>query len=58
MDSDYSSLKKDLKDNADNQEVIDAMIDYYRLKLKMLEQILEELKNNDDKTENNKSVSI
>ncbi len=58
MDSDYSSLKKDLKDNADNQEVIDAMIDYYRLKLKMLEQILEELKNNDDKTENNKTVSI
>jgi hypothetical protein len=49
LDDDYSSLKNDLKDNADNEEVINAMIEYYRLKLSMLETILDEIQKNDDK---------
>ena len=51
LDREYDDLKKDLKDNADNEEVVAAMIDNYRLKLDILEQILQEIrqhKNNDD----------
>jgi len=51
FDADYQLLKKDLKDNADSEEVINAMIEHYRLKLNMLEKILKEIKkdnNNQD----------
>lgn len=44
MDSVYIELKKDLKDDFANQEVIEAMIQNYRLKLMVLEDILEKLK--------------
>jgi DNA repair exonuclease SbcCD ATPase subunit len=44
LDKAYSDLKKDLKDNVSNEEVVDAMIQNYRLKLKLLEQIQVELK--------------
>ncbi len=44
LDKDYDQLKKDLTERADSQEVIDAMINFYRLKLNMLEQISDELK--------------
>jgi len=47
LDNDYEALKKDLRDGADTQEVIDAMIKYYRLKLQMLEQILKEINENE-----------
>ena len=47
----FKSLKEDLKDNADNEEVVFAMIQNYRLKLDILEEILLQLrsaeKNND-----------
>jgi len=48
LDMDYKSLKNDLLDNADSEEVINAMIEFYRLKLAMLEKILKEIQKNDD----------
>ncbi len=43
LDEEYQLLKQDLNDQADNEEVIEAMIDNYRLKLDLLEKILSEL---------------
>lgn len=43
MDAAFVELKADLKDNVDNQEVISAMMENYRLKLQILEEILNEL---------------
>ncbi len=43
LDSAYKDLMHDLKDGADNQEVVEAMIENYRLKLSMLEKILKEI---------------
>ena len=45
LDKAYKELKEDLKDDVDNQEVINAMIQTYRAKLKILEQILSEIQN-------------
>lgn len=58
LDEDYSSLKNDLKDNADNEEVINAMIEYYRLKLAMLETILDEIQKNDEDKNHEKAFEI
>ena len=51
LDDDYQLLKKDLMDEADNEEVINAMIEYYRLKLSMLEEILSQIKTKSDRDE-------
>jgi hypothetical protein len=40
LDSIYSGLKNDLKDNIANQEVIEAMIQNYRLRISILEDML------------------
>lgn len=48
LDEEYLSLKNDLRDNADSEEVINAMIEYYRLKLSLLEKILNEIQKNND----------
>jgi imidazoleglycerol phosphate synthase glutamine amidotransferase subunit HisH len=40
LDQVYNELKDDLKDNAANEEVIEAMIQNYRLKLDILEEML------------------
>ncbi|MBE0653557.1 MAG: hypothetical protein IH594_07150 [Bacteroidales bacterium] len=45
LDSMYISLKKDLLDNIANHEVLEAMIQNYRLKLQILEELLAEVKN-------------
>lgn len=55
LDQDYAQLKKDLQDKADSEKVIDAMINYYRLKLEMLERISEELK---EKANDNEDINI
>lgn len=47
LDLIYEELRNDLADNANNQEVIEAMIKQQRLKLSVLEQILEKLEEND-----------
>ncbi|MFP4471203.1 MAG: hypothetical protein ACLFPE_10990 [Bacteroidales bacterium] len=43
LDSIYADLKRDLKDNAANQAVIEAMIQNYRVKLDILENVLNQL---------------
>jgi hypothetical protein len=48
LDRVYNELKDDLKDNADNEEVIEAMIQNYRLKLDILEEMLIRLKQSND----------
>jgi len=40
LDSIYVSLKHDLKDNIANHEVIEAMIQNYRLRINILEDML------------------
>lgn len=52
LDAIYDELKNDLRDNANNEEVIEAMLEHHRMKLNILEQILEEIqKTNDDDDE-------
>ncbi len=43
LDQAFIELKTDLKDNADNEEVLHAMIDNYKIKLEILEQIIQQL---------------
>lgn len=61
LDKDFRDLKEDLKDNADNEEVIVAMIQNYRLKLRILEETLTQLQQSNNEKNNqdeNKSVSL
>jgi hypothetical protein len=44
LDKIFQELKNDLQDNTDNEEVIEAMIQNYRIKLEVLEEILMQLK--------------
>ena len=53
LDAAFDELKADLNDEVYNEAVVTAMIDNYRLKLKILEQILEEL----DKKENENNLN-
>ncbi len=41
LDSIYRDLRKDLKDNIANQEVIEAIIENYRLRIALLEELLQ-----------------
>lgn len=43
LDQAFSELKRDLQDQADNEEVVRAMIDNYKIKLEILEQIIQQL---------------
>jgi hypothetical protein len=59
LDRVYSELKDDLKDNAANEEVIEAMIQNYRLKLEILEEMLMVLKQtNESQNENDHEGAI
>ncbi|MEE4259704.1 MAG: hypothetical protein V2I62_08095 [Bacteroidales bacterium] len=60
LDKVYRELKEDLKDNADNEEVVVAMIQNYRLKLEILEEILLQLQpaNENTKDDENKSINM
>jgi hypothetical protein len=56
LDSICVEIKKDLKDNVDNQEVVEALIQNYRIKIRILEDMLTLLKENNtlsDKTKEN-----
>ena len=44
LDSTYAQLKLDLKDNVANEQIIEAMIQNYRIKLQILEKMLDHLK--------------
>lgn len=48
LDSVYTDLKKDLKENMANQEVVEAIIENYRLKIRILEDLLSEIKPHED----------
>ena len=48
LDRVFAELKADLKDDAANEEVIEAMIQNYRIKLQILAEILNQLKNADE----------
>jgi hypothetical protein len=52
LDRVYSELREDLKDNAHNEEVIEAMIQNYRLKLDILEEMLFQLKQSEESQNN------
>ena len=59
LDEVYSELKEDLKDNASNPEVIEAMILNYRVKLEILEDLLMQLKEKENQDyETDESVSL
>lgn len=59
LDSAYNELKLDLEDNVYNEEVIDAMIQNYRIKLQILETILEDIeKSNVDNVKDEEKISI
>ncbi len=58
LDSIYKGLKNDLKDDIANQEVIEAMIQNYRLRISILEDMLHflESQNQEDKTFNTERI--
>ncbi len=59
LDDIYLELRKDLKDDVDNPEVIEAMIQNYRTKVMILENLLEILKEKDNKHDgNNEKISL
>jgi len=59
LDEVYSDLKEDLKDNASNPEVIEAMILNYRVKLEILEDLLNQLKEKENQDyEEDESYSL
>jgi len=43
LEQDYETLAKDLRDNADNGQLIKAMVENYRTRLQLLERILNEI---------------
>jgi|GEM_PF-314434 len=47
LDREFNALKEDLKDNVDNEDIIAAMIQNYRLKLNILQDMMMQLQ--DDK---------
>jgi hypothetical protein len=47
IDSICRDIKKDLKDNISNQDVVEALIQNYRIKIRILEDMLTVLKEND-----------
>ena len=51
IDKICSEIKRDLNDNVDNQEVIEALIRNYKIKIQLLEEMLTTLKENEN--ENN-----
>ena len=51
LDANYQELKEDLKDNAYNQEVVEAMIQNFMLKLEILEDILNQIKSSQEKND-------
>lgn len=58
LDSICADIKRDLRDNVDNQEVIEALITNYRIKTQILEDMLEVLRQNDVNPEKNKDNAI
>jgi hypothetical protein len=60
LDSIYEGLKEDLKDNIANQEVLEAMIENYRLRIDILEELVMYLdtENNNNNNNNNSEYDL
>jgi hypothetical protein len=58
LDSICFEIKKDLKDNVANQEVVEALIQNYRIKIRLLEDMLTILKENENHQEKNRSHEL
>ena len=58
LDSICVDLKKDLKDNISNQDVVEALIQNYRIKIRILEDMLTILKANENNPEKKKSYEL
>ncbi|MGI9544702.1 MAG: hypothetical protein ACR2MX_15680 [Cyclobacteriaceae bacterium] len=58
LDQAFNELKEDLADDANNEEVVEAMIENYRIKLGILEQILDEIQNKEDEQNNHKGTNL
>jgi hypothetical protein len=58
LDSLCADIKKDLKDNIDNQDVIEALIINYRIKTEILEDMLNLLKQNETDLQKNNSHAL
>ena len=58
IDSICTDIKKDLKDNVSNKEVVEALIQNYRIKIQILEDMLSVLKANENKTEKKNSHEL
>ena len=56
LDSAYYELQQDLKDNVDSEEVISAMIQNYRIKLQVLEKVLDEIRTKEEKETSNEII--
>jgi hypothetical protein len=58
LDSICSEIRKDLKDNVANQEVVEALIQNYRIKIRLLEDMLAILKANENIPEKKKNYEL
>lgn len=58
IDSICSDLKKDLKDNVANREVIEALVRNYRIKIKLLEDMLGVIDQNEKNENKSKSHEL
>ncbi len=58
LDSICIDLKKDLKDNISNQDVVEALILNYRIKIRILEDMVTILKENENNTEKKKNHEL
>jgi hypothetical protein len=58
LDSICSEIKKDLKDNIATQEVVEALIQNYRIKIRLLEDILNSMEENEDNSGKNNKYEL
>ncbi len=58
LDSICAAIKKDLRDNIANQEVIEALINNYRIRIRILEEMLEMLNQEEKNTQNDKNHAL
>jgi hypothetical protein len=58
LDRAYAELKEDLNDNASNPDVIEAMILNYRVKLEILEDLLNQIKEKENHDEDDDSYAL
>lgn len=55
IDDQQAMLVNEMKENVNNSKVVEAMIQNYRMKLRLLEEMLEDIENEKNKKQNDKS---